>query len=103
MGIFNSNRAETDVKRAERLQRECKARNNPQGRQLSEALAQYQEDEEYRVIRPFSLFLDVIEVILANPNFARDTGKDTLRYGENIYRRMFFMDENTPEFEQLSR
>ena len=102
MGIFTWNRTEDDAKRAERLQRECKARNNPQCRQLSEVLSLYQSDEQYRVIRPYSLFLDVIEVMIQNPNFSRDTGKDTFRYGERIYQRMFFMDEKTPGFERLS-
>ncbi|MBO4767436.1 MAG: AAA family ATPase [Lachnospiraceae bacterium] len=101
MGFFSNVSTESDEKRAERLRHELKGDVSTRSKRLSEAIANYDETSRKTVIRPFSLFLDVVEAVMRNPDFEREHGKESVVYGEEIYPHVFYMGEKTPDFDRL--
>lgn len=101
MGIFSWIRTESDSSRAERLKMELKSKNTVQSQYLERRISRYGEDESTQKIRPYSLFLDVLEMVMKNPDFEGDAAKDALVYGESMYSHMFYMGDRTPGYEQL--
>ena len=101
MGIFSWIRTESDYNRAERLKTELKMKNTVQSQYLERRISHYSEEEGAQVIRPFSLFLDVVEMVMKNPDFEGDAARDALVYGGELYSHVFYMGERTPGYEQL--
>ena len=101
MGIFSWMRTENDSNRAERLRQELKAKNSPMGNQLSNLIQHYEKEPNAQIIRPFSLFLDVVEMVMRNSDFDGNAAASAIRYGEEIYPHMFYLEDSTPGFDQL--
>lgn len=102
MGIFNRTVGKEMNNDAETLCDKIRRSLRGDSAQLITLIQSYVQDPSTLKIRPLSLYLDTMEMILSMNTLMRvENVTDTLRYGEGVYPYIFTYDEMTPDFENL--
>ena len=103
MGIFNPKKNNPDEELCNRLCAVLEADKTSKNKALAAEIRARLNQPERGVIKPYSLFLQVVAEVIGNTvNFKQETWHDSVRYGELIYPHMFPLGENTPGFDTLA-
>ena len=106
MGLFGKKRSNTDSNQGRRLKNLIEEETNREDEDLTflTYLYKVKDSEVEPYIRPMSLFLDVVEMIMSNPvDFKSGDRLATVYRAERIYKEIFIYDEETPNAEELQR
>ena len=106
MGLFGKKRSSAEANQERRLRNLIEEETNREDEDLEflTYLYKIKDSEVEPVIRPRSLFLDVVEMIMSNPvDFKSGERLATVYRAEWIYRKLFIYDEETPNVEDLQR
>ncbi len=98
MGFFNRTVGKSENNDADVLCRKIEMAERADSAKLVAMVKDYENNPDKLLIKPLNLFLDVLEMILAN---RVEPVIDVLRYGEWVYPYVFVYDEATPDFANL--
>ena len=98
MGFFNRTVGKTESNNADSLRRKIEMADRQDSAQLVAMIEDYERNSDKLIIKPYNLFLDVVEMILAS---RVEPAIETIRYGEWMYPNIFIYDEATPDFAGL--
>ena len=102
MGLFSKKVTDKESAKANELCDFLKEHVNGKCKRLWQDIRDYEYNPLKCIIRPFELYLDVVEATIKNSvDFSEEKWLDAVRYGEEIYPHIFFMEEQTPGFEEL--
>lgn len=102
MGLFSKKITDNESVKADELCAFLKEHVNGKCKRLWQDIRDYKDNPLKCVIRPFELYLDVVEATIKNSvDFSEEKWLDAVKYGEEIYPHIFFMEEQTPDFEVL--
>ncbi|MBO4398567.1 MAG: AAA family ATPase [Lachnospiraceae bacterium] len=103
MGIFSKKSSDSDSARADNISFMLVNHVTNGSKKLWQNLKDYERDHEKCPIKPFSLYLSVIEAIFRNNvDFNEKNWYNAVLYGQEIYPSVFVMEEQTPGFQELS-
>lgn len=103
MGLMNKKNSDPDEILYEKLCELLDNEKSPKMRGLYKDLKQYHDDPASCPIKPFSLYLDVLERIANNTtNFRKVVWADVMKYAVSMYAHIFVLEERTPDFATLS-
>lgn len=102
MSIFSRKNTDQEVQRADNICEFLRTRVTGSSKRLLQNIQRYKEEPNRCIIRPFDLYLSVVDAVIRNSvNFPESKWYDTVRYGEEIYPHIFLMEERTPNVEEL--
>ncbi len=106
MGLFGKKRSNADSNQNRRLKNLIEEETNREDEDLQflTYLYKIKDGELEPNIRPMSLFLDVVEMVMSNPlDFKSGERVAYIYRAERIYKELFIYDEETPNAEELQR
>lgn len=104
MGLINNKKNnDPDELRYDKLYELLDNEKAPKLKALFQELKYYHENPELCPIKPFGLYLEVLERISNNTtNFRKVVWGDVMKYAVSMYAHMFVLEERTPDFTNLS-
>ena len=99
-------KSEADIlrNRVERIRDTLAASVDVKNKKLKDYLMNVYANPDELIIKPFELYLNILETIILRNNidFPEKKWYETVKYAEGIYPHVFILEENTADFRELS-
>lgn len=102
MGIFTKISKTDDQEKINDFFRKLNNSKDETLKDLADKMDDIRKNPSMQVIKPFSLYVDILEMIMSNnADFSKYHYFDLVLEAEKIYKDIFTYDEETPDFENL--